>query len=223
MKPVIYIYGTPEFVSDGSVKNYRAALERAGAQVVHSSVPEDAMVCDGLLLPGGGDVDPMYYGQENRGSHLPDPLRDTVELRLIREFLAAGKPILGICRGAQMLNVAFGGSLHQDIPEHSGLEDADRLHPVRVTAGSRMAALYGAGEIVVNSSHHQVVDRVGNGLRAVMYSLEGYVECIEHEMLPVMGVQWHPERLAGALACPEVVNGQRVIDWFVAQCDAAVR
>ena len=222
MRPVIYIYGTPEFVADGSVKNYRAALERAGAQVVHSSAAEDAVVCDGLLLPGGGDVDPMYYGQENRGSHPPDPLRDTVELRLIREFLAAGKPILGICRGEQMLNVALGGSLHQDIPEHTRLEDADRLHPVRVTENSRMAALYGAGEIVVNSSHHQAVDRIGDGLRAVMYSPDGYVECIEHETLPVMGVQWHPERLAGELARPEAVDGQRVIDWFVAQCAAAM-
>ena len=223
MQPVIYIYGTPEFVADGSVKNYRAALERAGAQVVHSSAPEDAMVCDGLLLPGGGDVDSGYYGQESRGSLPPDSLRDTVELWLIRDFLAAGKPILGICRGAQMLNVALGGSLLQDIPGHSRLEEADRLHPVRVIAGSQMAALYGAGEIMINSSHHQVVDRVGDGLRAVMHSTEDYVECIEHETLPVIGVQWHPERLAGELARPEAVNGQLVIDWFVAQCTAVAR
>ena len=223
MKPLIYMYETPEFVADGSTKRYQAAVERAGGQLLHTAVPEDAAVCDGLLLPGGGDVDPRYYGQENCGSNPPDALRDTVELQLIRMFRDAGKPILGICRGAQMLNVAFGGSLHQDIPGHSRLEDGDRLHAVRVTEGSRMAALYGAGEMVVNSSHHQAVDSVGAGLRATLHAPDGHVECIEHESLPVMGLQWHPERLSGDFVRPEAVDGQPVVDWFVAQCAAGMQ
>ena len=222
MKPLIYIYGTPAFVEEGTVKNYRDALERAGAQVRHSSDPEDAAGCDGLLLAGGGDMDPAYFGQENRGSNPPDPLRDRVEFALIREFLAAKKPIFGICRGSQMLNVAFGGTLHQDIPGHKNAEDIDSLiHPVRVVEGSCAAALYGTDEVMINSIHHQVVDRVGEGLRATMYSRDGYVESIEHVSLPVMGVQWHPERLAGEMARPDAVNGQRVIQWFVEKCMAA--
>ncbi len=222
MKPLIYIYGTPKFVEEETVKTYRAALERAGAQVQHSSDPADAAGCDGLLLAGGGDMDPAYFGQENRGSNPPDPLRDRVEFALIREFLDANKPIIGICRGEQMLNVAFGGTLHQDMPGHKNGEDIDAcVHPARAVEGSCAAALYGTDEVVINSIHHQAVDRVGDGLRATMYSPDGYVECIEHTSRPIMGLQWHPERLTCDMAREGLADGQKVFDWFVGQCAAA--
>ena len=127
MKPLIYIYGTPEYIEQQTYVNYRDALLAAGAEVLHSSRPEDGAGCCGLLLPGGGDMDPAYYGQENRGSNPPDVLRDTVEMRLVKEFLKQGKPIFGICRGAQVLNVALGGTLIQHMEGHRQIENGENL------------------------------------------------------------------------------------------------
>lgn len=218
MKPLIYMYGTPENVEKDAFRNYLTALEAAGAEVLHTSDPDDAARCCGLMLPGGGDVDPAYFGQESRGSHPPDPLRDKVELWLVKEFLLTERPIFGVCRGEQVLNIALGGTLLQDIPGHTCVEGADRLHSAEVVERSALAVLYGTDEVVVNSAHHQVIDRLGEGLHAAMYSADGYVEAVEHDTLAVLAVQWHPERLAGALARPGTVDGQKLFDRFVQWC-----
>ena len=218
MKPLIYVYGHPEYVEEKKGAPYIAALEAAGAEVLHTSDPADADRCCGLLITGGGDIDPALYGQENRGSERFVPLRDENELPLAAKFIAEGKPFLGICRGCQVLNVALGGTLIQDIPYHNAFENEARLHPAMTEEGSVLAELYGAGEIVINSWHHQVLDRLGEGLRVTMRSCEGYVEAVEHVSAPAIGVQWHPERLRGNFVRPAAVDGQKVFDYFVQLC-----
>ena len=218
MKPLIYIYGDPEFLELRTGDNYIAALEAAGAEVIHTGDPADADRCCGLLIAGGGDIDPALYGQENKGSIRISPLRDQHEIPLAIRFMEAGKPVMGICRGCQVINVALGGTLIQDIPNHTKIGDEFRIHPAVVEEGSVPALLYGVGEININSAHHQMLDRLGDGLRVTMRSPEGYVEAVEHETLPVIALQWHPERLSGRYARPDAVNGQLLFDYFVKLC-----
>lgn len=177
------------FIPGGRFHNYNKALTALGAQVCFDA-PED---CAALLLPGGWDVHPRRYGEEIAGSEGIDEERDARELDAISFFLDRQRPILGICRGIQILNVALGGSLYQDIPGHKATEDGDTYH--ETTASDPMLiALYGE-RFTVNSSHHQAVKRLGDGLRSVQWADDGTVEAIRHESLPVFAVQWHPERM----------------------------
>lgn len=188
--------------------NYASAVAYAGGQTVFSTDSASLKTCDGLLLPGGGDLEPWRYGQENTASFGLEPTRDTLELALLEQFLDAGKPVFGICRGLQAINVFFGGTLHQDLPGHNAAAGIDRLH--RVTAApSLLSTLYGTTHLV-NSAHHQAVDRLGRGLRAIQWAPDGTVEALFHEHLPVFAVQWHPERLCGSLATPGAVDGRRL-------------
>jgi len=186
----VYIWGEPERFA-----NYRRAVEEAGGRAVFGSGARGGeTLWDALILPGGGDLEPWRYGQENAASRGLEPERDEEELRLLADFTAAGKPVLGICRGLQTINVFFGGTLAQDIPGHSALEDGrDRLHGVR-SVSSFLPPLCGE-RAMVNSAHHQAVDRLGSGLRAVQWAEDGVVEALCHRALPVWAVQWHPERL----------------------------
>lgn len=188
MKPVIYIWGQPE-----RYRSYRAAVERAGGQVRQSQDLRDADGCDGLLLPGGGDPEPWHYGQANTACRDMDPERDAAELALLERFTGAGKPVLGICRGMQITNVFFGGTMIQDLPGHCQAGGLDRLHRVR-TAPSILRDLWGEAPLV-NSAHHQAADRPGSGLRIVQWAPDGTAEALLHRTLPVWGVQFHPERL----------------------------
>lgn len=177
------------FIPGERFRSYITALEALGA-CVRFDRPED---CAALLLPGGGDVHPRRYGEPVLGSDHIDEERDARELELIALFKETGRPILGICRGIQVINVAFGGSLHQDIPGHAASPDGDACHGTR-TADPELKALYGE-RFTVNSAHHQSVARLGDGLRAVQWADDGTVEAVRHERLPVFGVQWHPERM----------------------------
>ena len=177
------------FIPTEGYKNYVAALTALGAEVSFT----DPAGCGGLLLPGGGDVDPALYGQEDRGSAGIDRALDDRELEAVRLFASLHRPILGICRGVQVINVAFGGTLHQDIPGHSRIRDEDRIHG-SFTVDGELKELYGE-RFPVNSSHHQAVDVPGRGLRPVQWADDGTVEALRHDSLPVLGVQWHPERL----------------------------
>lgn len=174
------------------LSNYTAALERL-ALAVERRHPDG---CDALLLPGGGDIDPHRYGRPTRGAREIDPARDACELALFRRFAAAGKPIFGVCRGLQLVNVALGGTLHPHIDGHDRVNGADRVHPVR-TDDALLLRLYGA-RFPVNSAHHQSAARLGDGLRAVAWAEDGTVEALRHETLPILAVQWHPERLGAA-------------------------
>lgn len=169
-------------------QNYIDALERLGA-VPERREPER---CAALLLPGGGDIHPRFYAQALSGAEDIDEARDRYELRLFRQFVRAGKPVLGICRGMQLINTALGGTLLQHVAGHSRTGGFDRVHPVRCTGS--LGARFGNG-FSVNSAHHQAIDRLGRGLCVEARAEDGVIEAVRHETLPVFGVQWHPERL----------------------------
>lgn len=156
---------------------------------------------DGLVITGGKDIDPAVYGQEpHADTDEPCRLRDAWEFALLRGALVRGLPVLGICRGAQVLNVALGGTLHQHLPDvigHDGHRAGNGVFtrlPVRTVAGSRLAALVGESTDAP-CYHHQAIDKVGEGLVVSAWDRDGVVEALE---LPgdrfVLAVQWHPEQ-----------------------------
>lgn len=186
--------------------NYTAALRTLGAEIERNE-PER---CDVLLLPGGGDIHPRRYGQALNGAAEIDEERDACELALVWAFAAAGKPVLGICRGLQVVNVAFGGTLRQHIDGHSRSMGRDTFHAVR-TDDPLLRSLYGE-RFTVNSAHHQAIDRLGDGLRVIARAEDGTIEAVRHGSLPVLAVQWHPERLgeAGAKLLKAFLEGWRI-------------
>ena len=171
---------------------------------------------DAVFLPGGADIDPASYGTEPHPlCDRTDPERDRVELLLARWAIEDGKPVLGVCRGMQLVNVAAGGSLYLDLAEQvpgSIKHDyfpfkgqsftRDHLaHEVRTEPGSRTARLFGAGAARVNSMHHQGVRELGRGLRATAFAPDGIIEAIEGEGDSYLfAVQWHPEALTDSSA-----------------------
>ena len=158
-----------------------------------------ALDCDAVCLSGGGDVDPASYGAEALPDLMDiDPARDQAEMAVVRGARSAGKSVLGICRGIQVMASALGGSLHQDLPRAGFVghwEEARQYEPVhRVTADPATLALTALGGTdVVNSIHHQAVRDPGPTLRATAWSADGVIEAVEADGL--LGVQWHPERL----------------------------
>jgi putative glutamine amidotransferase len=193
---------------DTAGADYLASLRRGGFSpeeiVVLHSRDAAPVSFDGLLLGGGEDVDPELYGavRHDRLGRV-NRRRDEQELGLITRARRSGIPIFGICRGIQVLNVAFGGSLVQDIPSdrpspvgHSVKSPRDApAHTVRGEPGSFLSAL---GEFSVNSRHHQAVDRAGAGLKVSARSPDGLVEAVEYQdrHAAIVAVQWHPENLA---------------------------
>lgn len=188
---------------------YMESLARAGAEMrwVELSDPEqavqDALTCDGLLLPGGGDMDPKFYGQARiPACGEPNLLRDAAEPLLLRAFLAADKPVLGICRGIQVMNAVLGGDLYQDIKPFEHLPHNDhwaKVHTVTVRRGTLLSRILGQDTVLVNSQHHQAVDRVAPGFTLAALSEDGIVEAIEKpDARFCLGVQWHPEWLSDA-------------------------
>ena len=188
---------------------YMESLARAGAGMrwVELSDPEqavqDALTCDGLLLPGGGDMDPKFYGQERiPACGEPNLLRDAAEPLLLRAFLAADKPVLGICRGIQVMNAVLGGDLYQDIKPFEHLPHNShwaKVHTVTVRRGTLLSRILGQDTVLVNSQHHQAVDRVAPGFTLAALSEDGIVEAIEKpDARFCLGVQWHPEWLSDA-------------------------
>lgn len=180
---------------------------------------------DGLILSGGGDVDPRLYGGEPDDALLTNvnPLRDQQERVALDSALSAGLPILAICRGLQFVNVAFGGTLYADLARdkvdgmiHQGSEDAlDRpKHEVEVSPGSLIAKWMGAdGPVQVNSKHHQGIAALAPGLTAVAHSPDGLVEAVEAPQDTLVGIQWHPEVL-----WPREPNALALLCGFVNEC-----
>lgn len=203
---------------------YMESLARAGAGMrwVELSAPEqavqDALTCDGLLLPGGGDMDPKFYGQARiPACGEPNLLRDAAEPLLLRAFLAADKPVLGICRGIQVMNAVLGGDLYQDIKPFEHLPHNGhwaKVHTVTVRRGTLLSRILGQDTVLVNSQHHQAVDRVAPGFTLAALSEDGIVEAIEKpDARFCLGVQWHPEWLSDA--DPAM---QSLFDAFVNAC-----
>lgn len=191
--------------------DYATSVARAGGTPVFLPLDGDpadlATRLDAVLLAGGEDVDPSNYG----ASPAPelghtDPQRDSFELALVRAAIGADVPVLGICRGQQLLNVALGGTLVQHVGGHSQDEHrSERTHAVSIVEGTRHAALLG-GSARVNSFHHQVVDRLGDGVVAAAYDDDGAIEAIDVPGARAMAVQWHPEAFGGDPVFSWLVN-----------------
>jgi putative glutamine amidotransferase len=188
--------------------------------LVEAGVPREAIAVvtplepaagrfDALVLGGGGDVDPARYGRAAlaNGTVDVDPERDALDFRLFEEARRRGAPVLGICRGLQVINVALGGTLVQDIPserpspvlhQREKEEKARRDHRVRIAPGTRLSAIAGAAEAAVNSRHHQAIERVAPGLAVSAVAPDGVAEAVEAaDDTWLLAVQWHPENLAG--------------------------
>lgn len=199
-------YGTPF--------SYIHAVQRAGGipLLMPPVFSEDQILAllerlDGVLIIGGGDLDPnLYQGETHPRVYGIEPERDAVELMLVRSVLKTSKPLLGICRGVQVMNVALGGTLYSDIADqkpgaikHDYYPDFPRntlAHAVEIEAQSRLAQMLGGTQFEVNSLHHQGIREVAPSLRVTAHAPDGLVEAVEVEGHPfAIGVQWHPEWL----------------------------
>ena len=196
---------------------YIRAVEEAGGEAICLYAPPVDLSYDGLLLCGGEDVAPSHYGEESHGAELSDQVRDEAELALARAYIAYGKPIFGICRGAQVLNVALGGTLWQSlhtVAQHRALVGI-LSHTVRAQENSLLWDLYDS-DFTVNSRHHQALRLPGCGVVPTAWARDGVIEGFEHERLPLFGVQWHPEcSLQGEDGC---VPGLPLFRYFLCLC-----
>lgn len=210
--------------------NVQAVLRAGGLPVVlpigiEQDVQQLSTMLDGLLLTGGGDIDPMLFGEEPH-KHLGDvsPSRDSIEMALVQEMLKKNKPILGVCRGLQIINIALGGNMYQDIYSQldvSLLQHAQKAHRfhqshfVQVKEGSLLESITKSDQIKVNSYHHQAVKDVPLPLIISGVSSDGIIEAIEStEHIFVLGVQWHPE----ALADNKETDSLRLFEKFIVKC-----
>jgi putative glutamine amidotransferase len=227
MKPRIGVTSSPSLHEDRFLealdRAYVTAVIRAGGLpfVLPVLEPEEVpavLAClDGLFFTGGGDVDPARYA-DTASPHVQglDPERDAYEIALARAAVSKGLPIFGICRGAQVLNVALGGTLVQHLPDvseqrHCAKEQwAEAVHTVTVRPESRLRAVVGVDVLGVNSLHHQAVASVGGGLQPVAWAEDGTIEAVESLGLSrILGVQWHPETLVAD------ASHVALFDWLV--------
>lgn len=151
---------------------------------------------DGLLLPGGGDIAPAFYGEMNSGSKNIDTELDILQIQAAQIFIQRKKPILGICKGLQLLNIVFGGTLSQNITTASLHQEKgiDLFHKTFCISGTIMHSLYGES-VITNSCHHQAIHKLGKNLILTQQTTDLVAEGIAHTTLPVIAVQWHPERM----------------------------
>jgi putative glutamine amidotransferase len=209
--------------------NYVKAVREAGAEpvvlpLVHPEALEAQLPgLDGFVLPGSpADVDPAEYGSVNLGKSEPADLpRERTDRMILSHAFEAQKPVLAICYGCQLLNVYLGGTLIQDLPSETGTHIAHRKkdlqpeppddprHKVRVSGDTRLARLVGSTDVVVNSSHHQSIDKPGRQLRISALAGDGTVEGVEWtgDANWVIGVQWHPERMRGDALAEQLFSG----------------
>ena len=200
-----------------SLTNYIDALKENDIEVIATLDVDEAIKCDGLLLPGGGDIDPVYYGEEMNGSDEPDRELDKAQRDILDAFVKAKKPILGIRRGIQLINIYFGGSLHQDLVTrdiHTRKNDNDSIHSVKsVEEGNLFEKFYGK-TFNINSAHHQGTKKLGKGLKEVLRSEDGVCEAVIHEELPIIATQFHPERMSYKQRRDDTVVGEEIFKYF---------
>ena len=209
----ILIAGNPD-----NVRNYQAALAAAGFQSVCAPDALSSSGWDGLLLPGGGDIDPAFFHQPVQGSLHIDRTLDLKQFRLLDSFVKAEKPVLGICKGLQLINVYFGGTLIQHLPTAASHEylNGDQFHQTWTARGSFLEALYGSS-FITNSAHHQGAGKLGIGLRVIQETADFVPEAIIHTTLPVIALQWHPERLCLSYARAGAADGLKLFTYWHSQ------
>lgn len=204
----------------GNIRKYVDMLQALQVDFGVSIDPKEAALYDKLLLPGGWDIDPKYYGENNTACENIDIELDKGQFQLLDAFIQEGKPVFGICRGCQIMNVYFGGTLIQDLPtatQHRALEgNLDNYHLVTSIENSIMDSIYGR-EFRVNSTHHQGCGKIGQGLKVSLLAPDGVVEAIEHEKVEAFAVQWHPERMGFLTGSKEskTANGKKVLEYFL--------
>lgn len=191
--------------------NYENALRRLNLPCFTTLDPEHAATASHLLLPGGGDITPAFFGQQDRGSRNIDTELDILQMQAFESFLQQAKPILGICKGLQLINVALGGTITQHIPtatnhQWNGADQNHQVYHSGLTRTDFFYQLYGLSALV-NSAHHQAVDRLGKNLLPVCRAGDNIIEGIRHTFLPVIAVQWHPERMPDG-------SGDRLLQYF---------
>lgn len=180
-----------------ATENYVRYVDSAGMEPLVTLNLGEIAICDALILPGGGDITPAFFGEKNRGSRNIDTELDILQFQALDLCIREQKPVLGICKGMQIINVGLGGTIVQDL-KSAGIHkyrDGDQYHATVVESESWLYDLCGS-PITVNSAHHQSIGKTGAGLRVIQYcEADGCPEALAHESLPILGVQWHPERL----------------------------
>ena len=185
-------------------KSYSAAFAAAGGIPVLAAEfcpKEIAEFADAVVFTGGFDVQTRYFGEEVLSDTVKtDPVRDEFEMELIQRCIDLRKPMIGVCRGIQIINIALGGDIYQDLPEQAGFMHYNprMRHPVFTEPDTVLRELFGE-TFNVNSTHHQAVRKLGDGVRVMARSIEGITEAICHETLPIYATQFHPERMTGYL------------------------
>ncbi len=202
------------------ILNYDPSIEIVKLSHEKNSA-NDILKCSALLLPGGGDADPKLYGQDNSHglSKKIDEKRDAFESELFKLAIANKVPVLGICRGLQIVNVFLGGTLFQDIPDHKS-EDSnstdDLVHQINVDEKSLLFRLTKNITGDINSSHHQAVEKIANELQVSSTSNDGMIESLEWKdclnKSPMLLVQWHPERMIDR---EQNCFSKKILEWFI--------
>lgn len=207
MRPIIGVTFKTDIV-DNQSKNYTNAVKKCGGEpiILFPGGPTANLAeMDGLLLTGGGDIHPDYFDEKEHPTlSYVNKARDELEIRLYQKALETDIPVFGICRGIQVMSVAMGGSLYQDIPsqfpppalEHSRIRGDDSQHPIDIDKGSLLSQLTGVNRAKVNSAHHQAVKDIGEGFVVTARAKDGVIEAMENPSKRFMlGVQYHPERM----------------------------
>lgn len=200
--------------------NYYRVVEELGFEPV--GIYEEGLLhllpeCGIVIIPGGADINPELYGQKNISSREIDDERDRFEWKVLEKSIASGIPVLGICRGMQMINIFFGGSLNQDLQTsvtHTQVDECDSRHSTCAKESGFVYRVFGKADITTNSAHHQGISVLGNGLEAVQFAEDGTIEAIQHQDYPIYGVQWHPERMCLGFSRPDMDDGLKLFRYF---------
>lgn len=187
---------------------YEAFLSKVFDRVLTAQSLGELCSCDAVLLPGGGDITPAFFGEHNNGSRNIDTEMDILQLQAAEYCVQTSLPLLGICKGMQIINVALGGTIVQDLPTAAihRYQEADQQHSTVIAPDSFLAKLYGE-RMTVNSAHHQGLGKLGARLVPIQWCDEdNCVEAIVHETLPIIGLQWHPERLEGTVSSDPLLS-----------------